>query len=368
MKKKVLIYLSALKGGGAERTIVNIINNLDKTKFEVVLILLSSINNDYINLVSKEVKIRYLECERIRYGLFKLRKIILEEKPDLLFSTLFNNNITLLTAKLLSLKKIPTIVREASNRTQSGKVSPFNKFLTFTFYNFIATRVIALSAGVKQDLVKNFLIKRQKVVLIYNPIEILDIKNKSKEKVEMKENKNDLKNIIAVGRLTEAKDFFTLLKAFQIVLDHENVNLYLIGKGPLEVELKKYSRKLGIESSVQFLGFKSNPYKYMKASELLVLSSKWEGFAHVIVEAMVVGTPVISTDCKSGPAEIIKDNKYGVLVPVGNYQLLAKKVIELLRNEKLRDFYTKQGYKRAKDFSAEKIVKEYEKVFLSVLS
>ena len=359
-----MFYLSALKGGGAERTVVNIVNNLNKNKFEVVLVLLNNTNNDYIDLVSEDVKIRYLECNRIRYGIFKLRKAIVEEKPDLLFSTLINNNLTLLAAKLLTFRKIPTIVREASNRTASGKVSLLNKIITFISYNFFAKEIIALSEGVREDLIYNFKISPRKIRVIYNPVEVDKIRLKSQDKITIFKEKSNVKNIIAVGRLVEAKDYFTLLRAMKIVLNKENVKLNIIGKGILEETLKKTSKDLGIDNSVQFLGFKTNPYKYMRESDLFVLSSKREGFGHVIVEAMAVGVPVISTNCNSGPAEIIKDDKYGVLVPVGDYKTLAKKIVELLRNENLRQYYREIGPQRARDFEAKKIVNKYEKIFI----
>lgn len=368
MKKKILFYMSSLKGGGAERTIVNIINNINKSKFDVTLVLISNRKHDYIDLVSKDVNIRFLDCSKLRYCLSKLRRIILEEKPDLLFSTIVDNNFTLIISKLLSFKKVPVIVREASNRTQSGNVSRLNKILTYILYNLFTKKVIALSEGVKDDLVKNFYIKRQKVHVIYNPIEIKKIERLSLEQIYDFKKVDGYKYIISVGRLVKQKDFVTLIKAIKLVLNNENVKLIILGKGPEQEALVELSKDLRIEDKVIFLGFKKNPYKYMKLADLFVLSSKWEGFGHVIVEAMAVGTPVISTDCKSGPSEILKDNKYGMLVPVNDHKILAKKIVELLNNKRMRQNYITTGCKRAKDFEAKKIVKEYEELFLSVIN
>jgi glycosyltransferase involved in cell wall biosynthesis len=367
MKKKVLFFLSSLSGGGAERTVVNIINNLDREKFELLLVLGSKKNNDYIDFVDKNITIKYLNHSRVRYCLYDLIKVIKEEQPSLLFTTLIHNNIIVSLARVLSLRKIPVIVREANNRIQSGKVSRINKLSTFLTYNYLAKKVIALSNGVKEDLVNNFKVNKDKIEVIYNPIEVGKIKQLSNEKIDDLKFNNDEMTIIAVGRLVEQKDYPTLLKAFSIVTKSVKSRLVILGKGPLENELKQLTKKLNISNKVIFLGFKENPYKYMKKADIFVLSSKWEGFGHVIVEAMVCGTSVISTDCKSGPGEIIGDDKYGILTPVGDHDALAENIINLLMDDEKRNKLCEKGLKRAEEFDAKTIVKRYETVFEKVL-
>ena len=130
--------------------------------------------------------------------------------------------------------------------------------------------------------------------------------------------------------------------------------------------MKKFSNELGLNNKVLFLGFKDNPYKYMRIADVFVLSSKWEGFGNVIVEAMASGTPVISTNCNSGPSEIINNNENGVLVPVGDSERLSHNIIELLCNQDLRNKYILKGSERAEDFHAKIIAMEYEKLFYEV--
>lgn len=363
MKKKVMFFLYIIGGGGAERTILNIINNLDRKEFEPILVLGTERDSNYIDLVSDDVKIIILNSPKLRYSLLKLRKCIVHERPDILFTTVYQNNIVLSVAKIISFRKIPLIIRESNNRIQSGKISTFNKLITFLTYNFVANKVVALSEGVKKDLVKNFKIKTKKIKVIYNPIEVDKIWDMSKETVnDIEFNKNE-KIIIAVGRFVEQKDYPNLLKAFSIVTECVKSRLIILGKGELENEIKGMIRYLNIEDKVILLGFKKNPYKYMRQADVFVLSSKWEGFGHVIVEAMSTGTPVISTNCKSGPAEIIGDNKYGLLVPVGNPRLLAEKIEDLLKNDPLREKYIKLGYERAQYFKASEITKQYADLF-----
>lgn len=366
MREKIIFYLNSLSGGGAERTVVNIINNLNHKKYEVVLVLGTNKNNDYIHLISKNIKVKIINSSGILNNLLKLRKCIIEEKPDLLFSTLNPNNLVLLVAKMLTFRKIPTIIREANNRTASGYVSTRNKLMTYFLYNYFAKKIVALSKGVKVDLVENFKIRKDKIEVIYNPVEVEKIKKLSLEKVDDLTISKDEKVIIAVGRLVEQKDFITLIRSMPLVLEKTKAKLIILGKGPLEFKLKKLSEDLEISDNIEFLGFRNNPYKYMFNADLFVLTSKWEGFGHVIVEAMATGTPVIATDCDSGPVEIIKSNKYGVLVPVGNQKKLSKKIIELLKDEKKLKVYKKYGYLRAKDFDASNIVLQYEKLFSSL--
>lgn len=367
MIKTIMFFLYSLAGGGAERTVVNILNNLNRQKFKPILVLVTRKNTAYIDLLPDDIEVISLNTRKLRYSLLKLRKCIIDKNPDLLFSTLNPNNIILALANVLSFKMIPHVMREANNRTESGNVTKMNKLITFFTYNYLSKIIVALSVGVKDDLAENFKIKNNKIEVIYNPIEVANIKKNCNELVNDMQIDRNKKTIIAVGRLVEQKDFGTLITAFSEVCKTIKSKLIILGKGPLEKELKDLANQLDIGNKVEFLGFKKNPYKYMKQADIFVLSSRWEGFGHVIVEAMACGTPVIATDCKSGPKEIIGDDEYGMLVPIQNSEALAKAIIYLLNNENKREGYRRSGFKRAKDFEARKIIKQYEDVFFSAL-
>ncbi|WP_156874348.1 glycosyltransferase [Planococcus halocryophilus] len=363
MKKKILVFLFQLNGGGAEKTVVNILNKLDSSKFNIVLVLGNDKNNHYMDLLSENVTVKYLDCGKLRKCLLKLRKTIILEKPDLLFTTMNPNNIMLVVAEFISFRKIPVIVREANNRTQSGTVTVLNKLITKICYNY-AAKVISLSHGVKEDLINNFKIKQEKIKVIYNPIDIDYINQiKNEEILDIEINGNE-KTIISVGRLEEQKDFTTLIRAFNLVQSQIKSRLLILGKGSQEGSLKKLVTTLNLEEKVIFLGFKENPQKYVKNSDLFALTSKWEGFGHVIVEAMAVGTPVVVTNCNSGPLEIIKNNEYGILSNVEDYVDISNKIINLLKNDVLSAEYSCKGLLRSEDFKSDKIVKEYEEIFL----
>jgi glycosyltransferase involved in cell wall biosynthesis len=363
MKKKVLFYMFNLSGGGAERTVVNILNHLNKEEIEPILVLGSNDNNEYLHLLDPNIRIVKLGCLRAKHCLFKLRSVIIKEEPDTIFTTLNFNNILLILARILIIKKINTVVRVANNHTQAGNISKTKKFTIFLLYNLFADRVIALSIGVKNDLADNFRIKKDKIKVIYNPVDVSAISKQSLEKVDDFTKYENEKIVIAVGSLEKQKDFETLINAFKIVsVDVPLSRLIILGKGTKESELKQLTINLKINDKVEFLGFKKNPYKYMKKADVFVLSSKWEGFGHVIVESMATGTPVISTNCESGPSEIIGNNKFGLLVPVEDHVELAKGIIELLNNDNKRESYAASGIKRALNFNAKNITKEYEKI------
>ncbi|MCP3032936.1 glycosyltransferase [Halobacillus sp. A1] len=361
--KKIMFFMFSFSGGGAERTVVNIVNNLSRETYCPILVIGTNKDAPYLDDLSTDVRVINLRAKKLMTSLIPLCKCIKKEKPDVLFSTVNQNNIVLSLAKVLSFKQSQLVIREANNRTQSGNISFFNKFLTFLTYNLISNQVIALSNGVKKDLVENFRIWKSKITVIHNPVEVNKIKKLSHEPVKDFNFDNGQRIIIAVGRLVDQKDYPTLLKA--IKKTKGNDQLLILGKGVLEHKLKRMCVELGIENKVSFLGFKKNPYKYIKRSDVFVLSSKWEGFGHVIVEAMATGVPVISTNCNSGPAEIIGDNKYGLIVPTENSCILAENIEKMIYDNKLKDKYAELGLQRAEVFSATSIIKEYEKVFSS---
>jgi glycosyltransferase involved in cell wall biosynthesis len=365
-KKKILIYMFYLNGGGAERTVINIINGLNKSNYEVYLILGSSQKHHYLELINNDIHIIFLNCNRNRQAILKLRHEIIRIKPDLLFSTLNLNNISLILASMISLRKTPIIVRVANNWSKSGEVKGIMKLVTKLLYNVKASRIIALSEGVRRTLINKFGIDGNKIEVIYNPIDVAKIKELALYSINDLETKGN-KVVISVGRLEVQKDFMTLIKAFEQLEEKEEITLVILGKGSLEGELKKYCKERNLEKRVKFMGFKENPYKYIHQADLFVLPSKWEGFGHVLVEAMACGTPVISTNCEFGPAEIIGENEFGLLVPVEDVLELSKQMKFLLFNDEVRISYIEKGIERCKKFMLDRIVVQYENVFDEVV-
>jgi len=189
------------------------------------------------------------------------------------------------------------------------------------------------------------------VQVIYNPVRELTDSPADHELAQWMSTGD--KTLIAVGALKAAKDYPTMLRAVALMRQTRDVRLLILGEGRLRTELETQVRALGLEGSVLMPGFRSDPYPYLKLADQFVLSSAWEGLPGVLVEALVAGTPIVSTDCPSGPAEILENGKYGRLVPVGDHVALAAALTEGLESRAERDLLQQRGseftVKRAAD-------------------
>lgn len=352
--------------GGAARTLLNIINNLDRSKFKPLLVTLDY-NGNYEEHLKSDVKFIKLKTKRLRNAILPLARVIKKERVYLVFSTIPNYNTIALLANLLSFSDAKSIVREADNL--GGTITSNAKLIAYGFIYKFADQVISLSEGVKANLVKRYKVKPQNIKVIYNPVDLENIKENLESQVVKKEHSHIFqigdKVIVTAGRLVKQKDQKTLIQAFEKVNRKIKSQLVILGEGELEEELKGLVNELGLKDRVHFVGFQYNPYIYMKEADLFVLSSIHEGFGHVLVEALATGTPVISTNCRSGPKEVLEDGEYGILTEVGNVPQLANRMIQVLSLDKEElEQLIKKGYKRAEDFDATKIVKQYEKIFM----
>ena len=222
---------------------------------------------------------------------------------------------------------------------------------------FFASQIVVVSNGVKKDLVAISSNLNKKIKVIYNPI----IKKKL---YKIKRNLfltrkiwgQDIKyRILSVGSLKVQKDYFNLIKAFYLLKSNQNCKLLIIGNGLLKKALSSYVKSKKLNKKIIFINFKANLKTYYETADLFVLSSKWEGFSNVIAESLGYGLPVVSTDCKSGPSEILKKGKYGKLVPIENPHKLAQAIYESLRKRHNK----KVLIKRSLDFEIGKISNQY---------
>jgi glycosyltransferase involved in cell wall biosynthesis len=222
-------------------------------------------------------------------------------------------------------------------------------------------RIIAVSIGVQKDLVKNFNIPEEKVTVIYNPYNIDDIKKKSKEEIKHKWlNHQEYKTVVTVGRLEKQKNHSLLIKAFNKATEKlPNIRLIIIGEGSEREKLTKLVSQLDLDNKIEFTGEKTNPFKYLSRADLFVLSSDMEGFPNVLIEAMICGCPVISTDCQSGPNEIIRNTQNGYLVPVGDIDSLSQTIVDVLQNDNLRTELKNKARETVNKFELTKIVPQY---------
>jgi len=323
--------------------------------------------------MSKNCKIYYLDDGLPKSGIIKklarivrLRRIIKNELPDIAMSFLANNYLIVSTIfpKRLNLKLIISERNTISYTLRFSKFRIVKKIISKILYRKADT-IVAISKGVKEDLIKTLKLPQEKVKVIYNPLDIDKIKRMAKEEINHPWLVNkEYPVIINVGRLIYQKGQDILLKAFKIVNEKIESRLIVLGEGPLLNELKNLTKQLNIEDKVDFVGFQKNPFSFISKSDVFVLSSRWEGFPNVLIEAMACGVPVISTDCPSGPNEIIENGKNGILVKVDDVYGLAEAILSILENKNFSDALSKNALKSVEKFDVFNILRKYEGLIL----
>jgi len=359
----ISIVLPNLCGGGAERLHVYLANDWIACGYSVEFILLRK-EGELLSLLAPEIKVTDLGATRIRDALLPLAAYIRKNKPDVILAAMWPLTSAVFCSWLLSGRNGRLFISDhenlshaylGRNRIKSGYLK---HLIRLTYPK--ATGVIAVSRGVKDDLCSLGGLSEQVVRVIYNPAATgASTDRMSSAEREKLWGRGFKKHILAVGRLSEEKDFKTLIRAFALLPEELHAKLVILGDGPLREELKSSVTELGLEDCIVLPGFVSDTYPMYRSADLFVLSSLWEGFGNVIVEALECGVPVVSTRCPGGPPEILEDGRYGILVPVGDPVALAAAMLRSLSEEHDREALMM----RAKDFSVQKISDEYLALF-----
>jgi len=358
---KILIVLPDLHGGGAERLHVNLARHWTDLGHDVDFILLRK-SGDLLKLVPDKVNIISINAYRIRQAVIPIYKILKKIKPDVVLSAMWPLTSITVISWIISRRKSKLflsdhVVLSLDSTNNIGVPILFLKFFIFITYHF-SNGIIAVSKGVKEDLCSLGRIPAKKVEVIYNPAAIGISKKDFINYDNLWQAKHE-KKILSVGSLKYEKDHKSLIKAVSLIKDSIDIKLIILGDGPLRRDLECLVKSLGMEKNVSLPGFQINPYPWYLSSDLFVLSSKWEGFGNVIVEALECGIPVVSTDCPGGVQEILDNGRYGRLVRLGSVTALADAIKESL-NQKHDIFFLKE---RAKKFSIQEISKQYLNFF-----
>lgn len=355
MKKKIIVSIPNLNGGGAERFIVHLINNLDKKKYEIKLLLLEK-QGVYLKDLRKDIEIIDLGTKSVKKSFFKLFKVIQKEKPEIFFSTIGHYNILVaIMSFIFFFSSTSFIIRESNIVTlENRRLS--ERIILKIFYRF-TQKIVAQSEDMKKDLIKNWGIKFNKIIKINNMIDfdLINLKLKEKSKINLKLNK---KNIISIGRLSKQKNFLELLKKIKIFPKKLNYHFYILGEGEERTVLENYIIQNSLTDIITLTGFQDNPYTYLEQGDAYILSSKYEGFANVLLEANALGLPVLSNKCLGGINEIIVPGVNGVVKDISKNDFLDDLglLIETSRKNNIINL-TKERY------SKEKIINQYEKLF-----
>jgi glycosyltransferase involved in cell wall biosynthesis len=374
-----------LSEGGAEKVLSELSCNFPDDIEQVIVLYEKKITFPHkgklISLNSTATSLLFFtRTYKFIQRIFRLKKIIKMENPDCVISFMEEANFINI---MVSENPIVTVhIPQSINPKRLSSLIAI-KLMIFALYN--RAKVIAVSKGVKNNLIKKFGVKEEKIQVIYNPVAIKEIQILSGEKINENILENNIPMVVTSGRLTEQKGQWHLIRAFSEVRKQIPCRLVIMGKGELDGYLKELTRELNLQNDIVFLGWQKNPYKYIANADVFVMSSLWEGFGIVLVEAMACGLPVISTDCPCGPREIlapqnigdnqindIENAEFGLLVPVcdGRFykasvpltkeeRILANAIIQILSNKELNEHYSKAGAQRAYDFDVKKIVEEY---------
>ncbi len=367
LTNKVALFLPSLRGGGAERVMLNLARGFSEKGLEVDLVLAKA-EGPYLSQVPPEVRVIDLHSSRVLASLPHLVRYLRRERPQALLSTLNHANIVALWAKRLAGVPTRVVVREAnvitvsSANTQNsrGRIMPF---LIRCFYPW-ADAVIAVSKGVADDLIKSARLPVEKIHVIYNPVVTPDLFTKAEEPLDHPWFAlGEPPIILGVGRLTKQKDFATLINAFCLLRKEQAARLMILGEGEDRSALEDLIKKLDLQEDVSLPGFVDNPFKYMKRAAVFVLSSRWEGLPNTLIQAMALGTPVVSTDCPSGPAEILEAGKLGKLVPVGDVEALAEAIAR-----KISSPMQKSRLDVCERFRMDKVIAQYIYILTEVVN
>lgn len=334
---------------------VTLANSLANRGFDIDLVL-GELRGPYIDQVSKDIRIINLNSSRTILSALPLTRYLRREKPKFMISALSHVNIISFVASKLSRQKLKLVMTEHNNFTRANQSLGLKGAILRTAIKWVYPHcrcIVSVSTGVANDFIENMGIPRELFHTIHNPIVGESIRKKSEETPEqLTYIRRPI--LISVGRLTRQKDYSTLLYALHALKQYCDASLVILGSGPLKGELEVLASSLGLSDSVYFAGFQSNPYAWMKAANVMVMSSAWEGFGNVLVEAMACGTPVVSTDCPSGPAEILEGGRWGRLVPIGNSDALAKAILDTLNDTNPPNVRI-----RACDFEVDNILEKY---------
>lgn len=366
---KIAIVLHDLRGGGAEKMMVRLANQLAANGDQVDLVLLTQggVNKEY---VSEAVNLVELKAKRTLAAFRPLRSYLKKSKPDGVLSALTHVNvITAIVAKSLAIgDRLSMSERNTfslDKTVSSNLVMRVAYFLAPLIYRWMKNPVIAVSKGVADDLIQSTIVKQQNVVIAPNPV-VTQETRKAAESAPQHPwlNNKSHKVIVAVGRLSYQKGFDMLIDAFYQVTQKVDARLVIFGEGELRDQMNRQIEGLGLKDKISLAGYTTNPIAEIQAADVFVLSSRFEGSPNVLVEAMSVGTNVVAFDCPHGPLEILDNGRVAPLIEYKNVASLAEAIFSTLqhadsdsKNQSLIDAVVR--------FSSENSAKVYREFILS---
>lgn len=360
---RICVFMHRFDDGGAEKVTVRLLNELRQRGHEITLAVRYNEGPARENL---SPAIRILDMDLPKEGKLKknllnvryLSRLMKSGEYDGLVAILSDMSQVAALAKWCSRASLPLV--SVVHSTLSVEKLSFRRArnLLARFFDRQYTKVIAVSDAVREDYVNYCGIPGDKVVTVYNPIVDEGMLEKAKERPDhpwLAEGR-DFRTLVLAGRLSYPKNHPLMFRALKLLRESGDFRLILLGEGELREELTALARQMGLEDWIDFHGYVKNPYGYLSFADCVVLSSRYEGLPTVLVEALACGNRVVSTDCPSGPAEILQRGKYGILVEPDNEEALARGILTALETRPDKALLRS----RAMDFTVEKATEAFE--------
>ncbi|MFA9460559.1 glycosyltransferase [Thiohalorhabdus sp. Cl-TMA] len=336
--RRIAIFLSFSGDGGVEHMMVNLAGAIARLGFPVDLVRIR-VEGGHATRIPEGVRVVDLKARHTWSSLPALVRYLRRERPAALLAAKDRANRIALRARRIAGVSTRIAVRLGNNLSRSlegrSRLRKWARTVPMRRAYHKADAVIAVSAGVAEDTAAITGLPRRAIQVLPNPVVTPDLEERARPIPEhpwlRDQGEKDPPLILGVGRLSRQKDFPTLLRAFARLTEEQSARLVVLGEGRDRAELEGMAARLGISGLVDFPGFAANPYPYMQRADLFALSSAWEGSPNALTEALALGTPVVATDCPSGPREILEEGRYGALVPVGDAPALAEAMAETLR-------------------------------------
>ena len=331
---RLALFIPELTGGGAERVTVNLAKAFADRGLDVDILLVTAVG-PYLDQVPSSVRVVELGSGSTSRSVPALMSYLRDRRPEAIISAAHHANIAILIAKRLANVRTRVLVTihntySMTRRDASGlRARLMHPMIRWTYP--WADAVVAVSDGVADDFASSVGMERTSIDTVYNPVVTPDMFAASRgDAVHPWVRDGGDPVLIGIGRLVPQKDFATLIRAVNLVRASRPVRLVILGDGPERSGLESLVEELDLVDVVDLPGFVDNPYATLARADAFVLSSRWEGLPTVLIEALALGVPLVSTRCESGPVEILENGRYGRLVPVGDAERLAETVIRTL--------------------------------------
>jgi glycosyltransferase involved in cell wall biosynthesis len=374
VRPRICFVLPSLNGGGAERAAVHVLNALDGERWHKTMYLFDR-EGPYLRDVDHAVEI-VAGTSRSRMGRWwQLRRHLRTTRPQIVMS--FLSYVSVLSAARAA---------AAGARVIFNQQTPMSAFLTDADYHWrrpshrrlfaaatrvgyrLADAIITTSSGVADDLVTTFGVPRERIRIVANPVDLETIARAVSEPLEPDHERRWTRPaIVAAGRLADAKNYPLLLDAFARVRDATPARLFVLGEGEREAALRAQAAALRLTDDVVFCGFQRNPWRYIARADVFALTSRYEGFGNVLIEAMACGTPVVAT-ASAGTRDIVRDGVDGLLVERHDPASVAAALVSMLSDDRRRVEMSAAARLRAQTFALAAVTAQYDEVFTEVLA